>query len=433
MRDRHPWIFAIAWGVLLVTHSSHDASAQNRGIQDEALVPSYTLPDPLRSSDGTPINDPDAWTTSRRPELLRIFATQMYGVTPIGRPTSMRWETLEESEDAYDGLAIRRQVRIFFNGDPDGQTIDLLIYIPKDVPRPVPAFLALNFGGNQAINDDPAVIVTKAWVRDRPSRGTDGNRATEASRSSASSRWPVRTILERGYAVATIYYGDIEPDYDGAVTEGVRTLALESGQDQVEADQWGAIGAWAWGLSRGLDVLGDQSEVDAERVAVMGHSRLGKTALWAGAQDERFALVISNDSGCGGAALSRRTFGETVKRINTSFPHWFCRNFRNYNDREPDLPFDQHTLIALIAPRPVLVCSAEDDLWADPRGEFLSALGADPVYRLLGTAGLPVDTMPPLSTPALGQIGYHIRPGRHDVTLEDWLVYLKFADQHLSR
>lgn len=404
-------------------------------ISSEADVPAYTLPDPLIGDDGIPISNVDQWR-HRRAEILGHFEQQVFGRSPAA-PASLRHELVEATEDALGGIARRRQVRIHLTPRETGPQMDLLIYLPQGSSAPVPLVLGLNFYGNQTISRDPAIILPRSWVRACPEFGIEGNRATEASRGVRTSRWPVETILRRGYGLATIYYGDIVPDDPIECRRSGLQAALGSdvaGGAVQGAEAWGAISAWAWGLSRAMDYFQVADEVDASRVAVMGHSRLGKAALWAGAQDERFAMLISNNSGCGGAALFRRRFGETIERINHNFPHWFCERFKRYNDREEALPIDQHMLIALNAPRPVYVASAEEDRWADPRGEFLSAVHASSVYRLLGAEGLPVaaSEMPAVNTPVMGTVGYHIRSGGHDVTDYDWAQFLNFADHHLS-
>jgi hypothetical protein len=397
-------------------------------IYDEARVPAYSLPDPLLFADGAPVDSAEAWQR-RRAEILSDFEDYVYGKTPLD-PLETVFETRSVDPHALNGSATRKEICLHFNRAGKTAQMDLLLYLPNAAARPVAVFIGLNFEGNHTVHSDPGISLPRSWVPDYNS--AVGHRASEAGRGSSASRWQVERILARGYGVATIYCGDLEPDFDGGIADGVRALFFPAGQDKPGPGEWGALGAWGWGLSRAMDYFETDPQVDAQRVALVGHSRLGKAALWAGAQDTRFALVISNDSGCGGAALSRRMFGETVAVITQTFPYWFCRHFSHYARREEFLPVDQHMLLALIAPRPLYVASASEDLWADPRGEFLSAHFADPVYRLLGTAGLPVEAMPAPDQPATGQIAYHLRSGGHDITQYDWERYLDFADMHLK-
>jgi hypothetical protein len=427
-------------GCLLAT--GFEASAQEfKPNYDEAAVPAYSLPDPLVAADGTVIDTPELWRTKRRPELLELFREQMYGRAP-GKPAGMRFEVVESSDDALGGKATRKQVTIHLTENTGGPKLHLLLYVPNERKGPAPAFIGLNFSGNHVVHSDPAILLTDRWVRDDNTDKTDGNRAAEAARGSQATNWMVERLIERGYAIGTVYYGDIEPDHPEGWRDGVRSVFPVDGKPvakpaaktitEFRPDHWGAIAAWAWGLSRVLDYLETDPDIDAKRVAVMGHSRLGKTALWAAAEDERFALCVSNNSGEGGAAIARRRFGETTWRINNSFPHWFCGNFKQFNNQEDKLPFDQHELIALIAPRPVYVASASEDQWADPKGEFLAAVNAELVYALLGKVGLGVTSAPSIDQPIGKTIGYHLRTGEHAVLPYDWERYLDFADREMA-
>jgi hypothetical protein len=404
---------------------------------DEGKVPPYTLPDPLVSADGSPVRDAAEWRAKRRPELLEIFSREVYGRTPGGRPAGMHWAVRSADRSALGGKAVRKEITVWFTPEKEGPKMHLLIYQPPGAPgahAPWPAFVGLNYYGNSSVSADPGIAPSTAWMRANDNLKIVNNRATEGTRGAHASLWDIETVVARGYATATVYYGDLSEDRSEGLTKDVGALFNTRGTEARRPDEWGAIGIWAWGLSRALDVLQEDPEIDGSRVAVHGHSRLGKAALWAGAQDERFAMVISNNSGCGGAALSMREYGETIEAINTSFPFWFAKAFRAYNGREPALPVDQHELLALIAPRPLHVASAEEDRWADPRGEFLAVKNAEPVYRLFGRKGLGVDDWPPVDQPVLGDaLAYHCRTGTHGITPYDWAQYLDFADRTMKR
>jgi hypothetical protein len=431
MRTPARRLFSSSCLAALVTVMSQEGAAQPPGTHyDEAKVPAYTLPDPLRLANGEPVQDARAWRERRRPEVLKLFETYVYGRSP-GPPAARRSEVTSVEPRALGGKAVRKEVAVLLDGRTDGPRLNLLLYLPTGAGASVPAFLALNFGGNHTLSTETGIALPRGWMP-TGEPGVVDHRATEAGRGRDASAWPVEKIVGAGFALVTAYYGDLEPDFDEGWKQGIRsTLGPTRGADR-PPDDWGALAAWAWGLRRALDALEDEPAIDAKRVALMGHSRLGKAALWAGAQDERFALVISNESGEGGAALSRRRFGETVAAINNRFPHWFCANYKKYNDREDELPVDQHLLLALVAPRPLYVASAAEDLWADPRGEFLAAKAAGSVYRLLGRDGLGVSEPPPLNQSVGNAVAYHNRAGQHAVTTYDWEQYLAFASRWLK-
>jgi len=399
------------------------ASGQEGINYDETKVPSYRLPDPLLSENGKAVTTAGQWERKQRPRLLGLFEDQVYGKQPR-RLKVTRVRILEEGSGTPYPNGFRRQVELVLEKGSRSLSIHLLIYLPMG-GRPVPVFLGYNFEGNHTVSADEAVLASGGRSEGRES-------GSEAARGSRATRWPVQRILDAGYGVATLWYEEVDPDRND-FSDGVHSFAYRKGEERPSEGEWGSLAAWAWGLSRVLDYLETDPAVDAGKVFVLGHSRLGKAALWAGAIDTRFAMVISNESGCGGAALSRRKFGETLQRINSSFPHWFCTNFKTFSNLEEELPVDQHQLIALIAPRPVYIASAVEDLWADPRGEYLSGFHASPVYQLYGLTGLESPLPPPVNQPVMNHIGYHLREGTHDLTPYDWEQFIRFADLHFNR
>jgi hypothetical protein len=394
---------------------------------DESKIPPYTLPDPLLTLQGKTVTTAEEWMTLRRPEIISLFEQHIYGRVPGTIPI---YSIVPISREPVFGNAIRKQLNLNFKQNGHELHLRILMYLPVST-RDVPVFVGYNFNGNHTVSTDPGILITDSWVANDSSFGIYQHKSTELSRGSQKERWQVEKILAAGYGLVTLCYSDVDPDRND-FSDGVHPLLYKPGQAKPLPDEWGAISAWAWGLSRVMDYLEQDPDVDVSRVAVMGHSRLGKTALWAGALDQRFALVISNNSGCGGAALSRRIYGERLGGMNQYFAHWFCDNCSQYDDKEETLPVDQHMLIALIAPRPVYIASALEDQWADPKGEYLSGFYAGPVYRLFGKTGLPSGEMPGISQPVMNTIGYHIRPGVHGVFAYDWDQFIRFANLQLK-
>ena len=363
------------------------------------------IPDPLTLGGGERVTTPGAWSAKRRPELLELFRTHVYGRTPVRRPDKLTFTT-RVTPGMMDGAATRKRVRVDYEGPGGKGGFDMTLFVPANAKKPVPVFLLLC--------NRPAVV------------NIDPDRKTK------SPFWPAEEIVARGYAAAAFYLSEVDPDKHDGFKDGAHGIfdPLRDGGKRA-GDSWGTIAAWAWGASRAMDYFETDADLDAKRVAVVGHSRGGKTALWAGAEDERFALVVSNDSGSTGAAISRGKKGETVAQINKAFPHWFAENYRAFDGREAALPVDQHELLALIAPRLLYVASASEDTWADPESEFLACVLAEPVYRLFGKEGVGAKSLPKPESPLhAGHIGHHVRTGKHDLAVYDWAQFMDFADRH---
>ena len=414
--------FSLIFSVLYVCAYSQSGVHNTQ----ESQVGSYVLPDPLVMPTGEKISSPQQWK-KRRQEWIDQYSEYMYGYTPE-KKVKLRFEVVDIKQNALNNRAIRKRVNIQFVEYPKLPPIELVLHVPKSARKQVPVFVSLNYTGNHGISLEKDIPISTRWMRaslDTTHTAIVNNKANEKARGMHVRRWPLDSIIARGYAVATAYYGDIEPDYKDGWMSGIRSVL----GDTAKSNNWGSIGAWAWGMSRLVDYLETDPLIDRSKLIALGHSRLGKAALWAGAQDERFAVVISNCSGEGGAALTRRNFGETMADIKKGNPFWYCKNYMSFLDRVNDLPFDQHVLLSLMAPRYVYVASASDDLFADPKGEFLSAVHADPVYKLFGKNGLGTTVWPALNQPIGQTIGYHMRAGIHDILLYDWQRFMDFTDR----
>jgi hypothetical protein len=394
---------------------------------EESKTGDYKLPDPLTLLNGKPVRDKKTWTHQRRPELVKLFEENQFGRSPADH-SNVSFEVFERGTPAFDGKAIRRQVTIHFGKDASSPKADLLLYLPAaQATKPVPVLVNISFSANASVIDDPDVKAGEFWNRE--------HQHVPATRGTGIGKLNPLPWLEHGIAFATIYYGDIDPDFAEGLPHGIRNLYLKAGQTAPASDEWGSIAAWGWGLSRVVDYLETDKSIDSKRIAILGVSRLGKTVLWAGAHDTRIALVIASCSGEGGAALSRRNYGETIKHLAVRFGYQFAGNYAKYGDRVDEFPVDSHLLISLIAPRPLLLQTGDQDKWSDPKGEYLAAVAAAPVYRLLGqTVELPPE-MPAPGQAFLGPLGYYMHAGGHGTLPPDWDIFLKFVETHfhLSR
>ena len=419
--------------ILLCLLASLAQGQQNKANYDESKVGEVILPDVL-STGSERVSTIEQWTQVRRPQVLKLFQDHVYGAVPA-KPDDLHFKVTSTRTDALGGAATRKLIHISLKQHPQWKGMDVMVVVPNQRKNKAPVFVGLSFNGNHAVSAESDIPLSTRWMRanSKNPKAVIDNRATEEARGVEASRWPLDMIVKQGFAVATAYYGDIEPDHAEGWKEGVRAALSEKGAETTwKGGEWGAISAWSWGLSRILDYLETDPDINASQAAVIGHSRLGKTSLWAGASDPRFGIVISNDSGEGGAALMRRNIGETTEIITRAFPHWFTPRYRDYAADVNACPVDQHMLIALMAPRPVYVASAAEDNWADQKGEFLSCLNAEPVYSLFGKKGLGVKEPPAIDQPVGDTIGYHNRTGIHDVTDYDWQQYLKFAGRHFG-
>ena len=415
------------FGVFFMAPSSWGIDPE--AVQFDKLPSRAELPDPLVMFDGTPVTTKEAWQTKRKPELKELFQDLMYGRYPTAKVT-VTGKVVHEDKQAFGGKATLREIAVTVS--ESAPPFYLLVVTPNKRSGATPVFVGLNFGGNHLLTLDEKVHLPEGWMPDRYP-GVVANKATAEGRGKQMETWPLETIVDRGYAVATVYSGDIIPD-NPKIRGGLADVAMPIPDGKHSANATATVMAWAWGIHRAIDYLTTMPEIDAKRIAAVGHSRLGKTVLVAAAFDERIAVAIPSQAGCGGTAPNRRTNpkSEPVPRINTAFPHWFSTSFKQFNDATDKLPFDQHCLVALCAPRPVLFTNATDDVWADPPGQFEMLKAASPVYKLLGVEGLTTDRFPDENKLVDSRLGYWIRPGKHAMGPPDWETYLMYADKWLK-
>ncbi|MDZ4689096.1 MAG: acetylxylan esterase [Planctomycetaceae bacterium] len=412
-------------GALVLIMSRSDALTAADFPTVDQLPQQSGLPDPLKMRDGRPVTTAEQWRTERRPELLQLFQHYMYGVAP--KPLGITAKVTKTVDSVFDGQARLKEIEIRFNGLPDNAPrLHLAVFVPKNAKGRLPVFLGINKCGNQETVFDEAVTPTTSWQH--------ANCGKAPPRGGDADFWCAPYILSRGYAFATFHESDLDPDQHDW-TDGIHPFYPDL--PAAPESRWGTIAAWAWGFSRCADYLVTDADIDPNRICIIGHSRRGKTALFAAAMDERFALVVPHQSGTGGMALSRDSQQEKVERINRAFPHWFNDKFTEFNDQEDRLPFDQHCLVALIAPRPLLDTEGAQDAWANFPRSLDGLRAADPVYKLLGAKGVVgtglVQNDEPIVGPNFGTLLQYRLDEKHTLNEKFWAKILDFADAALKK
>jgi hypothetical protein len=394
--------------------------------RDESKVRPYTLPLYFPDTSLSNKEKLKLWEEVKREEILQLFENEAYGAVPDFK-YNVVYEVTEPYTPALDSLAYRKQTDIHIIIGSDTLTVALLLYVPLQSDKNYPVFFAYNYHGNHTVISDRCIHINDHFVWNKGMYGVFNNQPNELTRGIRNTRHPVIHILESGFAYCTVCNMDVEPD-DKEAKEGIRTIVSNYLGRPYRANEWGAISAWSWFTSIVIDYFEQDSRIDQSRIAITGHSRLGKTALLTGARDKRVAITFANESGSSGASISRRNFGENIARMNNHFPHWMCDNYNKYNDNEDSLPFDQHMLLALIAPRFLYVASSSWDWWSDPKGELTSLHKASEIYKLYGLEGINTDELPDEYNPLISMpLGYHLRDGEHDLSVYDWQQFINFA------
>ena len=394
---------------------------------NEDSVGTYTLPELLKTTDGKPVTTARQWNEKRRPELLRLAEENQFGKMPP-RPKDLTFHAFDKGTPAFNGKAIRKQVTVYFTKDTSDHKMNLLIYLPAKAGKPVPLLMNISFAAYNQMIEDSGLRVGEIWNKE--------GKKVKADKPTPFGKLNVEQFLDAGIGFATVYYGDIEPDFKDGLPYGIRKTYLKPGQPEPDANEWGAIAAWAWGLSRAMDYFEADKQIDSKRIALQGASRLGKTVLWAGIRDLRFKMVIASISGEGGAALARRNYGETIRHISdpSRYLYQFAPNYHGWAKKVNAMPIDAHMLVALMAPRPLLLQTGSTDYWSDPKGEFLSAVAAAPVYQLFGeTAPAASAEMPAAGDTSLlmNHLGYYMHEGGHTVLSEDWKLFVRYMQKFL--